>query len=423
VVQKITKIVHSNRQVLKNMTWLTVLQFANYLIPLLIIPYIVRILGTDVFGKVSYAQNIIFYLTIIINYGFEYSATQEIAIHKDDHQKVRSIFWTVIRFKSLLLIATFAVLGLLAFTFEKVENDRMLYFYAALINVGFVMFPSWFFQGIEKMSKITLFNFAIKLLGLVLIFIFICKRTDYPYYLLILSLSYILVGASAIVYVIVNYNLYPTFKNEKKVVIKGFPIFINNFFSNIYTAIGLTMLGFFVSEHELGIYSGAYRIIMAALMISSYPINVALFPYISRKFNESLEEGLSFYIKSFKIVGIFAFISSLFIFVFSELIVNILLGTNFAESVYVLRILSLLPFLVMIASMLTVQGMYGLQLQRYAPYIGILVFIFSFIANYFLINNIGIYGAAWGYVLAEVLEIVFVFLLLFHRLKKRKVVL
>ena len=77
----------------------------------------------------------------------------------------------------------------------------------------------------------------------------------------------------------------------------------------------------------------------------------------------------------------------------------------------------------MIASMLTVQGMYGLQLQRYAPYIGILVFIFSFIANYFLINNIGIYGAAWGYVLAEVLEIVFVFLLLFHRLKKRKVVL
>ena len=239
MVQKITKIVLSNRQVLKNMTWLTVLQFANYLIPLLIIPYIVRVLGTDVFGKVSYAQNIIFYLTIIINYGFEYSATQEIAIHKDDHQKVRSIFWTVIRFKSLLLIATFAVLGVLAFTFEKVENDRMLYFYAALINVGFVMFPSWFFQGIEKMSKITLFNFAIKLLGLVLIFLFICKRTDYPYYLLILSLSYILVGASAIVYVIVNYNLYPTFKNEKKVVIKGFPIFINNFFSNIYTAIGL----------------------------------------------------------------------------------------------------------------------------------------------------------------------------------------
>lgn len=420
MIKNLSNIFNSNSQVMKNMTWLTILQFANYLIPMLIMPYIVRVLGTDVFGRVSYAQNIIFYLTLIINYGFEYSATQEIAIHKSDSSKVRYIFWTVLRFKGFLLLVTFFILGVLAFTFDKVQQDKLLYLYAALINIGFVLFPSWFFQGIEKMSKITLFNFAIKLSGVILIILFIHKRNDYPYYLLILSLSYILVGILSIIYVIVNFKLYPTFKKANEVVFKGFPIFINNFFSNIYTALGLTMLGFFVSEHELGIYSGAYRIIMAVLMISSYPINVALFPVISRKFNMSIEDGLIFYKKIFRVVVFFAIISSIIIYLFSDIIVRFLLGAKFVESIPVLHILSFLPFLVIVASMLTVQGMYGLQLQKFAPYIGFLIFILSLGINYYLIKNNGIYGAAWGYVLAEIMEITFVFTLLYYSLKRKK---
>ena len=84
----IKKHLHSNNnKLIENIASLGLIQVANFLIPLLIIPYIARALGVEAIGKVGYAQTIISYLTIIVNYGFEYSATQDIAIHKNDKKK------------------------------------------------------------------------------------------------------------------------------------------------------------------------------------------------------------------------------------------------------------------------------------------------------------------------------------------------
>ena len=68
----------------KNMVSLGVLQIANYLIPFLVLPIISRILGATLFGSVSYAQNIVTYLTLLVNFGFEYSATRQISVSRDD---------------------------------------------------------------------------------------------------------------------------------------------------------------------------------------------------------------------------------------------------------------------------------------------------------------------------------------------------
>ena len=190
-----------------NIASLGLLQIANYIIPLLIIPFVTRALGADFFGKASYAQNIISYLTIIINYGFEYSATQDIAIHREDKSKLRTIFWTVIRFKFFLLAVSFLLLAILYFTFSKVNENPLLYFYAALINIGFVMFPTWFFQGIEKMKDMAIFSFIIKLLGTILVVWVVNTPADYKNYILILSLSYTLIGIISFLYVIKKYDL------------------------------------------------------------------------------------------------------------------------------------------------------------------------------------------------------------------------
>ena len=100
-----------------NVASLGILQLANYIIPIIIIPFVVRALGVEIFGKVSYAQNIITYLTIVVNYGFEYSATQDVAINRDDRNKLSTVFWTTIRFKFCLLLITFLLLLILFFTF------------------------------------------------------------------------------------------------------------------------------------------------------------------------------------------------------------------------------------------------------------------------------------------------------------------
>ena len=96
---------------------------------------------------------------------------------------------------------------------------------------------------------------------------------------------------------------------------------------------------------------------------------------------------------------------SIAIFLLSDVVIKVLVGLksnipsgDSRTSADIFRIFSLLPILVLAASMLTVQGMYGLQLQRYAPYIGGAICLFSLAVNYLFIKNIGIQGAAFSYV-------------------------
>ena len=411
----------ANSQVLKNMTWLTVLQFANYLIPLLIIPYIVRVLGVEIFGKVTYAQNIISYFTLTINFGFDYSATREIAINKADKNARERIFWSVLKQKTILLLLSFAGLLILYFTFSRVNDDFTLYLFIFLMNVGVVLFPAWFFQGMEEMGKMAICNVLIKGGGLILTLLLVKSSADYLAYPLLTSLAYVIFGAGAIIYVIKHYDIQYTKSNktvDKNIFSKSLPIFLNNLFVSGYTIANLTILGFYHSNHDIAIYGGAQKIIMAILMLTSMPVNIAIFPKISREFELSQINGLRILKKALCVVALLLIIFCLWTYLLSSLFVNVLLGSEFSESINLLKLFSVLPFLVTIASLLTVQGLYGMRLQKYAPFVGLFIGVFSIMLNMIYIPIYGTMAAALIWILAQILEIALVGTILFMYSKK-----
>lgn len=409
--------------IVKNIASVGVVQMANYIIPIIIMPFVVRALGASPFGVVSYAQNIISYLTILVYFGFEYSATQDVALYRDDKKKLRTIFWTVIFSRLALFVTSMLILMFVGLFVEKVSTNPILYFNAALVNLGIALFPSWFFQGFENMGKMAIFNFLIKLVGAVLIFIFVRCPGDYQIYILILSFSYIFVGFIAFVYVIIHYELKYTkiTRNDilvKKVIKKSLPIFIDNLFMSAYTLVGMTILGYYASDYKVGIYSGAYRIIMAVMAITSLPINVGLFPVMSRLFNESVEEGARYLKKMLKVVSALGIVIAFIIFVIAPFAVHILLGNSFNDSIPLLRLFSVLPFLVIIASMLTIQGLYGLQLQYFAPYLGAFVAFVCVVMNFILIPKIGIMGAGLSWIITQICEIIVSYSIIRYEIKK-----
>ena len=395
-----------NNTILTNIASLGLLQMANYVIPILVIPFVTRALGADAFGKAMYAQNIIAYLTIIVNYGFEYAATQDVAINKENHQRLVDIFWSVISSKFVLLLVSFMILCGLYFVFPRVHEDIQLYLFAALVNIGFAIFPTWFFQGMEKMAKMAIFNFSVRVISGTLTVLLITAPSHYRFYLLISSLAYVVVGFVAFIYVIKHYSLLPkNFKFDFSPIKKGFPIFLNLAFATLYTTAGFTILGFYFSDMDLGFYSGAYKIIMAFVMLTSMPISMSLFPMISRKFNESRAEGLATLKKCSYIVGGVGILVSIFVFLAAPILVRLLLGPEFGLSVNMLRAFAPLPFLIIMASMFTVQGLYGMQMQKYAPFVGLTVGVSCVGFTLLLIPSLGIYSAIVGYVSAELVEV------------------
>lgn len=384
-----------------------VLQVANYLIPFLVLPIISRILGASLFGSVSYAQNIVTYLTLLINYGFEYSATRQISIAREDKAKTDAIFWSVIAAKSMLLILSFAILAVLPFCMERVACDPKLYIYTALANIGIVFFPTWYLQGVQQMDKMAWANFFTKLLGAVLVLSLVREASAYRLYPLLMSASSILIGIGAMIYVIRHFGISrPVLSRQtlREVMQAGAPIFLNNVFVALYTTANMTILGMYAADDVIGYFSGAQRLIQALNMVVVMPVSMAVFPEISRRFADSKTEGVRFLKQVLLWAGSAAAVVSLITFLCAPLMIRIMYGAGFAPSIELLKWLSPIPFLVMIATLLTVQGLYGMGLQRWAPWVGVILAVCCVGLNLWLLPLIGVKGVCISWIAAELLE-------------------
>ena len=394
---------------------LGVLQVANYLIPFIVLPIISRILGASLFGSISYAQNIVTYLTLLINYGFEYSATRQIALASDNKEKRDLIFWTVITAKVCLLLLSFVVLALLPLFIPRVACDPRLYVYTALANVGIVFFPTWFLQGEQQMDKMAWANFITKLSGAIMVIALVREASYYRLYPLLLSLASIVVGIGALIYVIRHFSIgqYKVTKESLNEVFgAGFPIFLNNVFVSLYTTVNMTLLGWFTTDETIGYFSAAQKLIMALIMVVVLPVSTAVYPEISRRFEASKTEGAKFLIRVLLLAGSAAAIVSILTYLTSSLVIPIIYGPGYEPAISILRQLSPLPFLVMIATLLTVQGLYGMGLHKLAPWVGLTLAIVCISLNLFLLPNYGVKAVCFSWNVAEVMECIIVGLIL-----------
>ena len=409
------------KRIVKNMTALGVLQIANYLIPLLVLPVVSRVLGATLFGSVGYAQNIISYLTLLVNFGFEYSATRQIALAGDDKEKKRQLFWAVITAKTGLLVLSFVILALLPLFVERVACDPQLYIYTALTNIGIVFFPTWYLQGEQQMDKMAWANFFMKLLGALLVIAIVREASMYRWYPLLLSVSSIFVGIGAMIYVVRHFEIgryVCTREAMKEVLQAGAPIFINNVFISLYTTINMTLLGGFATDEMIGYFSAAQRLIIALNMVVVLPVSTAVYPEMSRRFEASRAEGMQFFKRVLVYAGLAAAVVSLGTFGIAPIAIPIIYGAGYETAIEVLRWLSPLPFLVMVATLLTVQGLYGMGLQKWAPWVGMMLAVLCISLNLWLLPHLGVRAVCIGWNAAELAECLIVgIILLLHKRK------
>ena len=403
------------RTIFKNAMALWLVQVANYLIPIAVIPYVTRILGVERFGDVCYAQNLVAYLAILVNFGFDYSATQDIANHRGDKQAVQVIYSMVMSCKFFLFILSLFVMMILYFILSPVQADPVLYFWACLFNLSLVLLPSWYFQGKEQMQKLSLLNFLSKFLGAIAVFCFVKSSNHASLYLAILAVSSIVIGLVSMrwtpifsIRAIMGNNL------ARKVFYKSVPVFITNLATSLYNLAGLTIIGFMLTTYDVGIYAGSLKIIQACIMLAVMPFTVALFPRVSRLFNETPDLGWSLFRKIMLVTVCAGILMVGVIYVFAPILVRVLLGEDFIESVEQVRLMAGIPALVLWCTMITVQGLYGLQLQRFTPWIAILSGLVSVIINITLIPVFFAKGSILAWYVAQFVELMLAGLLVWR---------
>jgi len=404
----------TRKKLTENFLSLSVLQGLNYLLPLITLPYLVRVLGPEKYGLVAFAQAFIAYFGILTDYGFNLSATREISIQRENKEKISAIFSSVMLIKFVFLILSFILMSVLVFSIHKFRNEWLLYFLTFGTVLGQVLFPIWFFQGIERMKYITWLNIIAKTIFTVLVFVLIHQKTDYVYVPFLGALGTIISGILALGIIRKHFkvNFHLPSKNEIIHQLReGWYIFISTVAISLYSISNTFILGLFASNTIVGYYSGAEKIINAVQGLLS-PISQTIYPHISKIASESKERALKFLQKITILIGSSSFVLSLLIFLLAEVVVKILLGGQYLESIKVLRILSFLPFIVGLSNIFGIQTMLTFDYKKAFSNILIIASLINITLAFILVPFFFHIGIAFAVLISETFVTIVMFVYL-----------
>ncbi|MBZ0199144.1 MAG: flippase, partial [Ignavibacteriaceae bacterium] len=366
VGEKITITTVSKQSLIKNISSLGFLQVSSYIFPLITLPYLVRVLGPEKYGLYNFIIALLSYFNVFIDYGFNFSATRQISILKNDKLKLSEIVSNVYTIKIFFTIISSIILILLLQFVPRLSEEYYAYLIGFSIVVGNALFPFWLYQGLEDTRVFVIINFIFRLIFTVSIFFMVKAESDVNILLGLNGGSSVLIGLVAIFALIIKGTIklkFPRISSIKKQLSEGKDIFISNLGINLYTSSNTVILGFLTDNTVVGIFSAADKIRLAIQSLFT-PFSQALFPRFAELFRNSIQEAKLLLQKVTKYVLAAEVIILILVFMFAETIVSLLLGTDFSDAVLTLRLLSFLPLIISMSNISGIMVMLNIGKDR-----------------------------------------------------------
>ncbi|HEX5413581.1 MAG TPA: oligosaccharide flippase family protein [Terriglobia bacterium] len=353
-----------DRALARNMASLYGVQIANYLLPLVTIPYLTRVLGPSMWGLVAFAQAFGAYASIGIEYGFHLSATRAVAKNRGSVGELANLVAGVVGAK-LLLAAGAVIVALCLGSWIPLFHAHPAFLWAAVfwaVAQSFSML--WYYQGIERMRLVALLEVAGKAAATAGIFAIVRHRADGWKVLALQGSGSLLsvVVATVMVYSEIAIIL-PTWPLVRDTLRMGWSMFLFRGSMSLYGAGNAFILGLFASPAAVGFYAGAERL-ARALMGLLVPVHQSLYPRLSSLVQHDPAAARRLARSSLFLMSTAGAVLSLAALLGAPWAVPLILGKNFVASVPVLQIMAALPLLDALGTSFGVLWMVPLGLDR-----------------------------------------------------------
>lgn len=322
------------KALVSNFSYLTLLQVAGYLFPLITIPYLSRVIGATGIGRVAFGAAVITWFMSISTWGFNFTATREAARNRDDSQKLSEIFSNVFWSRVTLSLICFIILMLLIAIIPSF-NENKLVLLITFINIpANILFPEWLFQALERMKYITILSLISKLIFTLAIFLFIKTPEDYYLEPLLSVIGGFVAGGIALYIIVQRWQIRiikPSLGIIMRTIRNSADVFINNFMPNLYNSMSYVLLGIFSGNAATGILSAGEKCLNIFQQFMSI-LARTFFPYLSRH-----GEKHSVYAKLS--IGTSCLLAVI-LFVFAPLFIKIFYTEEFVDAILLSRILA-----------------------------------------------------------------------------------
>ncbi len=401
---------------LNNISSLFSVQVANYILPMVSIPIIVRIIGPDKFGLINYASAIVGYFVLIVNYGFDLTATRNVAQNRENKSYIQEVFSVVFWSKILLFLFTTVVFLACFAVFPIFREEWKMMVFSYVILVSWVITPNWLYQGMQELHRIAIFNIVIKIIFTVVVLLVVRHKSDYVYQPLAVGIAQILVGYYSFKYAMRRYGIRIIKIPLKRIVTEikdERTVFFSQVVIYLYTTTNTVILGCLAEATQVGYYSAALRFIQIAQSVITLPLSNSFFPYVGAAFGKSREEGIVAARKVLPIVSIISLGAFLGMIALGPWVLGIFYGAKFIPCIPIFITLAITPFLIVVSNVYGIQIMMNLKMDKAFFRITACGAIVSICSNLLLIPWYGGLGSGFSLLITETfITVTFVLFLL-----------
>lgn len=332
------------KSIRKNYIYNLIYQIMLVVAPLIVTPYVSRVLQPEGVGIQSYAASIVSYFSLVAALGTVTFGQKSIGTLQEDAQGRSRKFWEIF----LLRLITTAVSAAfyLVYLFVLVPDNAIVALIFGVQLLGTIVDVSWFFQGMEEFGKISFSSILFRLANIACTFLFVKTQNDLSLYVFFTVIFTVGANLSLWLYLpkyLVRVSGIRPFRDIKDIL----QLFVPTVAIQVYTVLDKSMIGWMTEGNaENGYYEQAEKVVKMALSVVSSLGTVAM-PRIAQKFQKGDDASIRFYLYKLYRCILLAGIPMMFgLIVISDVFVPVFFGPGYEECIPLLCVFSLLTIFI-----------------------------------------------------------------------------
>ena len=274
------------KNVLKNIIMLYGISIAKILLPFVTVPYLARVMSTEVYGVVLYVKSMGTYLQLIVDFGFMLSGTKDIVMARESMDEVSEISGDILLARLLLAAAAFAGLCVLTFVLPILRGYELytLLSFAPIFLTIFLF--DYIFRGLERMQVITSRFLVMRGTAAVLTFVFVRGDADMMW----IQILDIVGGAAAVALVLVELKKLGirvrlgSLRRARRKLKESALFFLSNMATTAFNVLNTLLVGIYQAPSDVAYWSVCLSMISTIQSFYS-PITDGVYPDMVRTRN------------------------------------------------------------------------------------------------------------------------------------------
>lgn len=389
-----------DKNIFKNYIYNLGYQVILLVVPVIVSPYISRVLGAELIGAYSFTQSIVSYFILLGSFGINMYGQREIAYVQDDKGKRSQVFWEILILRGVTIGCSLLFYLVMVRIYGKYSG---LFLIQSIDILAVAVDITWFFQGIEQFKAIIIRNVVVRVLSVISVFIFVKTSKDLALYVAIMTISIFIGNISLWSYA---HDYIDKIEIRKLSAFKHFrgsiQLFLPQVAIQIYLVLDKTMLGFMTpTTIENGYYEQAQKVVkmLLAVVTSLGMVMASRIAVLYAK--EQITKIKEYIVNSFRLVFFLGVPMLLGLIVVADSFVPLFFGPGYTKTIILIKILSILILFIGLSNVVGNQLLIPTGAQKIVTYTVLAGAILNIILNRILIPSHFSIGAAVASVITE----------------------